>query len=513
VPTPAAELPEAGPRTADEIRNVILISMDTVRWDAVSAYGAPLVNSPNLAAFGRENVVFENVFATMPVTLPSHASILTGKIPPAHGVLDNGRYALAAEHLTLAEVLQEHGFNTAAFVSALVMDSKYGLDQGFDTYDDAIQASSYMGEIAERRGDETTARAMAWLEQHRSERNFVFLHLFDPHAPYDAPEPFASQIKKAYQEYPDYIQDYVAEIAFTDHCVGVFLRRLKELGLYDSSLVCVVADHGESQGEHGEDTHSFFVYTSTIKVPLIIKDPGARAPQRVEEPVGISDIAPTILARLGLDFGDEVQGRDLSGLLRGQRGLYPGDPILTMSLEPRKYGGNPLLGIVVGTHHYIQTTRSELYDLSRDVYERSATNLIESEAWRAQEMADTLRALLEEATAGALGEGRIGVDDESARQLESLGYLMIDGDDQVFGFDPAAPDPKDLIAYHSRTQVALTYVYPENLTTARAACQDMIAMRRDYYLGYLLMGRALVAAGRDGEAAPYFERAEALRSP
>ena len=246
---PKQEVPAAiALDTAPTIRNVILVSLDTTRWDALSCYNAPEVNSPNIGAFARKSVVFENAYAPMPVTLPSHATMLTGKIPPAHGVLDNGRYSLSADHVTLAEVLKENGFNTAAFVSALVMASRFGLDQGFDTYDDDIAESFVIGE---RRGDETTILALEWLAKHKNERNFIFLHLFDPHAPYIAPEPFSSAIKKIYHQYPDFIQDYIAEIAFTDHCFEMLINKLVDLGLYENSLICVTADHGESHGEHG----------------------------------------------------------------------------------------------------------------------------------------------------------------------------------------------------------------------------------------------------------------------
>ncbi len=488
-----------------EIRNVILISMDTTRWDAISSYDAPEITSPNIGALGRENVVFENAFAPMPVTLPSHASLLTGKIPPAHGIFDNGRYSLAEKHVTLAEVLKDNGFNTAAFVSALVLDSKFGLDQGFGTYDDDIGESALIGE---RRGDVTVARAIEWLEQHNQEKNFIFLHLFDPHDPYDAPEPFASEIKRLYHEYPNFVQDYVAEIAFTDFCIGKFIQRLKDLGLYDNSLICVTADHGESQWEHGEDTHGFFIYTSTMKVPLIFKVPGAKTPLRVSDTVGIVDIHPTILSLLGIRFVEKIQGRDLAGYFEGKNRLYPGRGLFSMSLEPRKYGGNSLLGLIVDDFQYIQTTRPELYDLSRDVYER--TDLISIESQRAHEMREKLQEILGDVQTSDAQQQRISVDGYTVRLLESLGYVMTDKTDDGLDLDREAIDPKDLIEYHNRTLDAMSHVFPENLTRALTACEDMIEMRPDFYLGYLMMGRVLLASGRQQEAVPFFEKAQTM---
>jgi choline-sulfatase len=504
-PTHREVVPIETPVRVPEIRNVVLISMDTTRWDAISSYGAPEVNSPHIGAFGRENVIFENAFSPMPVTLPSHASMLTGKIPPAHGVFDNGRYTLAEEHVTLAEVLKEHGFNTAAFVSALVMDSKFGLDQGFGIYDDAIEESALIGE---RRGDVTISRAIDWLGKHDHEKNFIFIHLFDPHAPYEAPEPFASEITKIYHDDPEFVRAYVAEIAFTDHCIGLFIDNLKELGIYDNSLICITADHGESQTEHGENTHGYFIYTSTTKVPLIFKVPGAKAPSRVAEPVGIVDIYPTVLSLLGIRVVEEIQGRNLAGYFQGKTHLYPERGVFSMSLEPRKYGGNSLLGLVVDGFQYIQTTRPELYDLTRDVYE--TTDLIDRDPQRAHTIKQQLKAILDEASSSAAQGQRISVDGYTVRRLESLGYVMTDGADDDLDSESTAIDPKDLIGYHIDTQIALSHVNPENIPLALAACEDMIATRPDFYLGYLLMGRVLAAAGREQDALPYLDKARSM---
>jgi len=508
-PGPAAEASApaatAVPATArPEIRHVILVSLDTTRWDAVSCYGADERITPNLAGLCREGVVFERAYAPSPVTLPSHASMLTGKELPAHGIFDNGRSTLGAEHRTLAELLRESGFATGAFVSALVLDSRFGLDRGFDTYDDEIGAAAVIGE---RRGDLTAARARAWIEEHRHERSFLFLHLFDPHAPYQAPEAFVSTIERIHPNAPEYVRAYLAEVAFADHCVGLLLAKLRELGLYDESLILVTADHGESQGEHGENTHGYFIYSSTTRVPLVLKVPGRSTALRVAAPVGVVDIAPTIASELGLELDPEIQGRDLSGLIAGRTGPDPGRVLTSISLEPRKYGGSSLLGIVAGDFKYIQAPRPELYDLLRDPYE--TTNLAAAQPQRARELRERLRLALEAASSATLPE-QLAVDNDTIRKLQSLGYVMVDESRRQTDPDEAALDPKDLIEYHKRTLVAMSYVAPENLGRAEAACRDMIEMRPDFYLGYFLMGKVLVAADRQDEAYRFFERSNAL---
>ena len=487
-----------------DIRNVILISMDTTRWDVISAYGAPAVNSPNVGALAREGVVFENAWAPTPVTLPSHASMLTGKIPLAHGVLDNSRYALSEQHQTLAEVLRGNGFNTGAFVSATVLDSRFGLDRGFDVYDDEVAPAALMGE---RRGDLTTARAIDWLERHAGERNFLFLHLFDPHADYQAPEPFASRIRRLYEKYPPFIQDYVGEVAFADHCVGQLLAALRRLGLYERALICVTADHGESHGEHGENTHAFFIYTSTMKVPLILKVPGTPDPVRVRESVEITDIPTTILALLGLGFASEVQGHDLTAYLGGRESVFPERAIVGMSLEPRKYGGSSLLSVVVGDYHFIRAPRPELYNFARDAYERN--NLADGERAVAARLRARLEGILARPGGWALPQ-HLSVDAETQRQLEQLGYVVAADGGGDLADTAAALDPKDLIAYYCAAMISMSYVAPENHAKALAAAEEMLAMRPEFYFGYLMKARVLEASGRHAEAVAALDRARAL---
>ena len=488
----------------EEIRNVLLISMDTTRWDVLSSYGAPEVQSPNIGAFARENIVFENCYAPVAVTLPSHATMLTGMIPPQLGVLDNNHYALASNHVTLAELLKEKGFQTGAFVGSFILDSMFGLDQGFDVYNDDVT-----GEIGipERRGDETTALALEWLEHNRDQKNFVFIHYFDPHASYDPPEPFASRFKELYREYPEFVQDYVGEIAFTDHCIGQLITRLKELGLYDNSLICITADHGESHEEHGEFSHGFFIYNSTIKVPLIFKVPGYGGHIRVRDSVGLVDITPTICAALGIESTGISSGRDLTNSFDGEEDLYSDRVIFSYSIEAKKYRGNSLLSVIFGEYKYIHTTRPELYNISNDIYER--INLIDLEPNRVPLLREKLRNIVDD-FATKTPHGRAEFDAETVRKLERLGYVGTTESAANFEFDPSASDPKDLIDYHDLNSVALAYVWPGNHAKALSAAESMIEMRPDLFNGYVMMGKILISMGRADDAAPYLARAAEL---
>ena len=245
-----------------KIRNVLLISIDTCRADHLSCYGYKSQITPNIDAVAAEGILFENVIAPIPQTLPSHSSMLTGTIPPYHRVRENVGYLADESNVTLAEILSDAGFATGAAISAFVLDSQFGINQGFDDYFDRFEKPLEDDQVLERPGGETTDVAIEWLEKNKDKRFFFFLHYYDPHTKYEPPEPFASQ----YASNP-----YAGEIAYTDHCIRQVLDKLKELGLYDSTLVIITSDHGEMLGEHGELTHMYFIYQGAIKVPLIIK--------------------------------------------------------------------------------------------------------------------------------------------------------------------------------------------------------------------------------------------------
>ena len=257
----------------ENIQNVVLISIDTCRADYLSCYGYLHKTTPNIDAIANNSIIFENVISPVPLTLPAHASMLTGTIPPYHGIHDNFNYWLGPSNITLAETLKDNGFTTAAIISAFVMDSQFGLNQGFDIYYDRFDRQANQPEDSERPGRKTSLLAQKWLEQNKDQRFFLFLHYYDPHTKYEPPEPFAST-------FADNL--YAGEIAYTDYCIAQVIQKLKDLGLFDSTLLIITGDHGEMLGEHREQEHGYFIYQSAIKVPLIFKLPQQRKSKNIK---------------------------------------------------------------------------------------------------------------------------------------------------------------------------------------------------------------------------------------
>ncbi|MHC4207633.1 MAG: sulfatase, partial [Planctomycetota bacterium] len=351
-----------------DIRNVVLISIDTCRSDYLSCYGYPRQTTPNIDQIADQGVLFENTISPVPITLPAHCTMMTGTIPPYHGVRNNIGYQLSQSDQTLAEMLSAEDFRTAAIVSAFVLDSKFGMAQGFETYNDRFVDVRHALSGDERIGEETSRFALEWLDEHQSEKFFLFLHYYDPHDDYEAPEPFAA-------EYAD--NPYAGEIAYTDHCIGRVINKIKEAGLYDSSLIIITGDHGEMLGEHGELTHTYFVYQSAVKVPLIFKLPGQTKSRRIPDCVGLVDILPTICGLLGIDKSDGIQGRDLSPHFKGKPPFDKNRALYSESIVPTRYGANALMALTTERYKYIQSTRPELYDITRDPNEQN--NLFEQQ--------------------------------------------------------------------------------------------------------------------------------------
>lgn len=418
--------------------NVVLITLDTTRADRVGCYGNAAIETPALDALAAGGVRFADAVTCVPITLPAHASIMTGDYPPTHGVRDNGTYRLPPEQVTLAERLHEAGYATAAFIAAFVLDRRYGLDQGFDVYgDDITLAHRPVHDLRadpQRPGDEVMDEALAWLDgQHAAAADkplFAWIHLYDPHTPYAPPEPYATR----YAANP-----YDGELAFADAQVGRCTGKLRELGLLDRTVMVVVGDHGEGLGEHGESTHSLLIYEATLHVPFLWHCPGVIPAGQVidDRVVSVVDMEPTLLDLLGIEAGSS----DGVSLLRppaagaGDRAVY----VETMS--PRfNHGWAPLYGLRRHQDKFIEAPTQEYYDLTADAAERSNLRMVRAD--EANELQDRLKALMVSFPQSASDAAAAAPDREAVQKLQALGYVG----GAVLNPSGPLPDPKVMIA-------------------------------------------------------------------
>ncbi|HEX2465656.1 MAG TPA: sulfatase, partial [Thermoanaerobaculia bacterium] len=376
--------------------NVLLVTLDTVRADRLGSYGYAGASTPALDGLAREGIRFSQAVATAPLTLPSHASILTGLFPPRHAVHQNGAAALPPTVPTLAEALHGHGYRTAAFVGSFVLDARFGLDRGFELYDDDIPrdpTTAVPGLEAERPGTQVVDRALSWLNADDQRPFFVWVHLYDAHAPYEPPEPYRSRFAD---------RPYDGEIASVDAQVGRLLSYLDERGLAGDTIVAVAADHGEALGEHGELTHGLLLFEPTVRVPLLLRAPG-RLPGGVVvgEPVGLADLAPTLAGLAGVHLGlpsSSVDGRDLSASLAA--GDEPPRVDLYAETEyPRLFGWSALAAIRRGHAKYVAAPTPRLFDLESDPGETS--NTLQAGDHRPAALAEALASLQAEGVAAA----------------------------------------------------------------------------------------------------------------
>ncbi len=340
--------------------DIVLVTIDTLRADHLHCYGNDLIRTPAIDGLANDGLRFTHAFTPSPITNTSHVSILTGLLPSSHGVTDFAT-PLDASHSTLAQLLKEHGYHTAAFIGAVILDSNSlapGLNRGFDFYDNFPQtpvAKSRWGRL-ERRGMDVVQHAKDWLDRNPSGPHFIWIHLYDPHDPYEPPPPF----EQLYKSHP-----YDGEIAYADSALGNFLDYLKKREAYDPSLVILTGDHGEGLGEHGEDTHGTFLYDSTIHVPLIVKLPGNRsAGKTIDAQVRTVDIVPTVLQVLHVSAPDALDGASLLALSSGDNA--PERPAFGQTDYPLHFGWSPLRSVRASNYKLIEAPRPELYDLHAD---------------------------------------------------------------------------------------------------------------------------------------------------
>lgn len=403
-------------------RNVLVITLDTTRFDRLSCYGSASPKTPHFDSIAEDGVRFEHAYSVAPLTLPAHASILTGLYPLEHRILDNSSFRLLPSYTTLAEILKPAGFDTGAFVSAFVLRSEYGLDQGFDRYDDDLPKRVAVGVVdAERSAEDTTAAALRWIlsRPDPSKPFFAWVHYFDPHFPYAAPEAFA--LAHAASLYGI----YEAEIAYVDACVGNLLAGLEAKGLRDETAIVVVADHGESLGDHGESTHGFFVYDSTLRVPFLLSAPGVVPEGRVVTD-GVArtvDVVPTVCDLFQVRPPALVHGRSLLAAARGEAPM-PDEAVVESFTAQLNFGWSPLRGLRTATKKFIEAPRPELFDLASDPKEER--DLAAADAASVGALRDRLAKVSEQLA------HRGGAEEDTPDQvlpeaelaaIESLGYI------------------------------------------------------------------------------------------
>jgi choline-sulfatase len=485
-------------RPAPGEANLVVVTLDTTRADRLGCYGFGGVETPAIDGLARDGIVFENATATVPLTFPSHASIFTGLVPPHHGVRDNGGFFLDDSKVTLAERLQTAGFATGAFIGAWVLESRWGLAHGFDEYADRFDLSKYkivsLGTV-QKRGDEVMDQALAWLEKVRAGRFFAWVHLYDPHTPYDAPEPFASR-------YPN--QPYLGEIAYTDKVVGRLLEWLRGKGLYERTIVVLIGDHGESLGDHGESTHSYFIYDATTHVPLVLRTPWGIRGRRKLQTSGV-DLMPTLLDLVGLEPQAGIDGHSLSRAL-----LDPAadeDRIAySETYYPRfHFGWQHLRGVRSRQYQYIDAPEPELYDLAADPRER--TNIYKAFSLRAE----GLRQRMEELAKGGAGAApvRRSLDPETLQRLAALGYVG-----NVADVDASAvlPDPKLKLPLFAMMNTAKRLAQEEDkVEEAVAKMREVIAGDPKIMDAHLTLGNWLVRLRKPDEAIAAFRDALSLK--
>lgn len=471
--------------------SILLITLDTTRADRLGSYGYQGARTPNLDRLARDGVRFERALSPVPLTLPAHASLMTGRQPFSHGVRNNGHFVLPDDVPTLASLLAARGYDTAAFVSSFVLDRQFGLARGFARYDDGLDQAppgTATPLESERRGDRTLAAAESWLrEPGRGQAGrpyFLWLHLYDPHEPYAPPSPFREQLAG---------HPYDGEIAFDDALIGRLLAT-SGYGTGASPLVVVAGDHGESLGEHGESTHGLFVYEAALRVPLIVSWPGVLAPAVVARTVRLIDVAPTLTDLVGAGGIDGVEGESLRPLFSGQGSVDEPPPAYAETYFPQHFmQWAPLRAIEAGRWKYIDAPEPELYDMQADRAEQR--NLAGDEPART---ASLKRALEGMTGTGSGRQAATPLTAEARERLASLGYLS--AAPQPAPSTAKLPDPKRMVSLYERLLQGNRALAEGKPAVAANLAREVLAKDRGNAFAQLVLGRASLAAGHYQEA-------------
>jgi arylsulfatase A-like enzyme/Flp pilus assembly protein TadD len=485
-PSKTSSGPEATP-------NLLLITLDTTRVDRLGCYGYEAAETPNLDSLARDGARFTRAYAQVPLTLPSHASLMTGTFPPEHGIHDNGRDALGPELTTLAELFRTRGYRTGAFIAAVALDGSFGLDRGFDLYDDFLgEQSPDQPRLIQRRGDLVVDDALDWLKSSDAPF-FAWVHLYDPHARYEPPADFAME------------DPYDGEIAYMDAQIGRLLGWLDSSQLADQTLVIAIADHGESLGEHGESTHASFIYEGTQHIPLLLRCPG-EVPEGLvcTDVVQQVDLLPTILELYGWPRLGQVSGRSFVPALRGEE--LAQEPAYLESLYcAQNFGWSPLRGLVQGKWKYLQAPEPELYDLEADPQEernlaKERADLVEALARRLEELRGRMTA---SATAAAPSNPAL------TEALSGLGYAQ-GRSSQVADETGSGRNPMEYIDVLELYHAAVGHGHVGEQARMIEPLEEVVRRCPDAAGFHALLGESYQNSGRLEEARRELERAVEL---
>ena len=483
--------------------NIMLVTLDTTRADHLGCYGYARAQTPTLDALARAGVLFTQASSVAPLTQPAHSSIMTGMYPTHHGVRVNGNTALGQEQKTIAEALSEKGYQTAAFIGAFVLDGRWGLNQGFQVYDDQFDLEKHKHlDLAsvQRPADKVVDAALAWLESHRRAPFFAWIHLYDAHSPYEPPEPFFSEYRAGG---PASLYD--GEIAFADQQLGRAVSWLQANGLDKKTAVVVMGDHGEGLGSHGEGTHGYFVYDYALHVPFLVATPFRELQGvRVDSQVSAVDVFPTVLALAGMDAPASVQGRSLLPVMlqpRTDATTYAYGESMTPSLQ---FGWSSLQSLRSSRYKLIKAPRPELYDLTADPGEE--TNIFDRQPARARDLMQRLDRLVDETGRGAPAPESANLDKETLERLSALGYVGGAVAPKTPGASQTLADPKDKLGIFSAVQQAGELIIKDEYAAAARALESALREEPRMSQALLMLGTAYSELGRKKEARAQFDR-------
>jgi len=482
-------------------RNVLLITLDTTRADHVGCYGYEQAMTPVLDQLSRDGVTFENAFTTMPLTLPAHTSILTGRYPPENGVHQNGSAKLDESIPTLTRYLGKAGYSTAAFIASMVLYSKHGLNQAFDVYDDEMAGGRRHGSETHlmRDGNQVVDSAIKWLDGQQEKPFFCWVHFYDPHAPFEGhAELFGDRFRD---------QPYDGDIAFADIHIGRLFDHLKSQGRYENTLIVVVGDHGEGFGEHEEAEHGFMLYNSTLRVPLIVSAADITRPgYRVSESVSVVDILPTVLEYLNIPLTDSIGGESVMAALQG-RPIQSHTCYAESEAGLASFGWAPLTCLTTESWKFIDTTRSEFYDLNSDPGELH--NLVDTQSDDAEEMHRMLVDRREQMI--DFTGGQLEVSEADRKKLASIGYVSGGVASASSSSGEALPDVKEMMPHYNNEVDARKLIASGKIQEAIDLMTMVSREAPSFIPARLTLGSALEAANRPAEAADVYNEAIRVR--